>query len=141
MRFRYIFLLPLLFAFCQCTPGKYTSTSQCEGDSIRIAFYNVENLFDLQNNPDREDDQFLPDGDKKWTQERYDKKLKDLSRVISTIGYGESPPLMGLCEVENEVVLNDLLKQPAFSKGDFRYLHKDSPDRRGIDVCLLYDRR
>lgn len=139
MRFTYFFAFIVILSFTQCNPTKTAKTNYCNTDSIRIAFYNVENLFDLEDNPNKLDEAFTPTGEKKWTQDRYDKKLDDVAKVISTLGFGESPPIMGLCEVENEAVLKDLLKKPAFRNGNFNILHKESPDRRGIDVCMLYD--
>jgi len=106
-----------------------------------IGFYNVENLFDLVDNPKIDgEDQFLPGGEKDWTRKRLNKKMNDLSKVIAALGDGISaPPILGFGEVENSSVLEELLDTEAFIKGNFKYLHKDSPDRRGIDVCLAYD--
>jgi len=109
-----------------------------------VAFYNVENLFDTINGP-HNDDEWLPNGKMNWTGEKYKKKLENLSRVISEIGTGEnptnSPTLLGVCEVENRTVLEDLVKQPKLINKDYGIVHFDSPDKRGIDVALLYQKK
>jgi len=139
-----IFLLGFSFVIIAgCGTQKNVATTAnnlCKGDSLRIAFYNVENLFDLYDNPEKiGDEEFTPKGKREWTKERFDKKLNDLSKVINTLGNGKAPAILGLSEVENSLVLDALLQTPAFSKSNFKYLHQDSPDRRGIDVCLIYN--
>jgi hypothetical protein len=101
-----------------------------------IAFYNVENLFDTINDPLIDDEEFLPQGKNKWNGDRYGRKLSNLSRVIDSLGGG--PSLLGLCEVENEAVLQDLIAQPLLNGKKYGIVHRHSPDRRGIDVALLY---
>lgn len=106
-----------------------------------IAFYNVENLFDYENDPQTWDNDWTPDGQNNWTQENYKDKLGKLARVISEIGYdvtGTAPDIVGLAEVENRRVLEDLISEPALAKYDYGIIHYDSPDRRGIDVALIY---
>lgn len=107
-------------------------------DNFTIGFYNVENLFDTINNPDKIDEQFLPDSDKKWNTARYEKKINDLGRVISAINANELPEIVGLCEVENKTVLTDLVNCRFLSKGGYGIVHEESPDARGIDVALIY---
>ncbi|MEL6926101.1 MAG: endonuclease/exonuclease/phosphatase family protein, partial [Bacteroidota bacterium] len=99
------------------------------------AFYNVENLFDLADDPKTLDDDFTPEGRQKWTEERYEKKLSRIGEVITGL---EFPDFVGLCEVENEQVLQDLVDHDAIKKQNYQFRHFDSPDRRGIDVALLY---
>jgi len=106
-----------------------------------IAFYNVENLFDTHDDPDTHDDDFLPGSEKRWTNKRYKKKLYKLGTAISQIGEkrsGKSPVLVGLAEVENKKVIEDLLKTKHLRDEDYGYVHYDSPDERGIDVALIY---
>ncbi|WP_394759231.1 endonuclease/exonuclease/phosphatase family protein [Flavobacterium sp.] len=108
-----------------------------------VAFYNFENLFDTINNPNN-DEEWLPSGAQNWTGEKYKKKLVNLSRVLSEIGSGEnpnSPALIGGSEIENRGVLEDLIKQPKLIDKDYGIIHFDSPDRRGIDVALLYQKK
>ncbi|MCW4470664.1 endonuclease/exonuclease/phosphatase family protein [Flavobacterium sp. MFBS3-15] len=109
-----------------------------------IAFYNVENLFDTINDPTVNDEEWLMNGRQKWTTKKYKKKLANLSRVIAEIGTGEnpnSPTIIGLGEVENRGVLEDLIKQPALINKDYGIVHFDSPDKRGIDVGFLYQKK
>lgn len=101
-----------------------------------IAFYNVENLYDTINDPLVDDEEFLPQGKNNWTGQRYEKKLNNLARVIDSIGDG--PGLLGLCEVENEAVLTDLIHHSLLIKKNYAIVHRNSPDKRGIDVALIY---
>ena len=109
-----------------------------------IAFYNFENLFDTINGPNN-DEEWLKDGAQNWTGKKYKKKLENLSRVLAEIGTGEnpnnSPTLIGGCEIENRRVLEDLIKQPKLINKDYGIVHFDSPDKRGIDVALLYQKK
>lgn len=107
---------------------------------IKVAFYNIENLFDTVDDPDKFDEDFTPDGKLNWTNERYYKKLNNISYVIKELDPAKSgPDVVGLCEVENESVLKDLVKQHGIKARDYQIVHFDSPDERGIDVALLYD--
>lgn len=106
-----------------------------------IGFYNLENLFDIKDDPKTLDDDFTPDGWKEWNSYKYDKKLKKLSKVIAQIGKketGTSPSLIGVAEVENLAVLEDLIATNALKNEGYDIVHYDSPDERGIDVGLLY---
>lgn len=106
-----------------------------------VMFYNVENLFDTINDPLTLDDSFTPSGKRKWNQKRYNGKLARLAEVIGGFHLNEKvkgPDIMGLCEVENITVISDLIRQPLLRKLDYGIIHKDSPDRRGIDVCFMY---
>lgn len=109
-----------------------------------VAFYNFENLFDTINGPNN-DEEWLPKGTMNWTGKKYKKKLENLSRVLSEIGTSEnpnnSPTLIGGCEIENRRVLEDLVKQPKLINKDYGIVHFDSPDKRGIDVALLYQKK
>lgn len=109
-----------------------------------VAFYNLENLFDFEDDPITFDDDRTPTGKDHWTEEIYHDKLKNMAQVISEIGAdvtGTSPVLIGVCEVENRRVLEDLINQEALSNKDYGIVHFDSPDRRGIDVALLYQKK
>lgn len=109
-----------------------------------VAFYNFENLFDTINNPNN-DEEWLPEGLQRWTSEKYKKKLENLSTVLMQIGKNdkqqEAPALIGCCEIENRNVLEDLVKHPNIIKYDYGIVHFDSPDKRGIDVALLYQKK
>ncbi len=107
-----------------------------------IGFYNVENLFDTINQPEVNDEEFTPTGTKLYTAEVYKDKLKNLAHVISLLGLEETPDgvaLLGVAEVENKSVLEDLCKEPAIKDRNYQIVHYDSPDERGIDVGLLYN--
>lgn len=95
-----------------------------------VAFYNVENLFDTINGPN-DDEEFLPEAQSNWNSEKYRQKIAHIQQVMTTL---ELPMLMGVCEVENRAVLQDVIG------ADKRYaiVHSESPDARGIDVGLLY---
>jgi len=105
---------------------------------LRIAFYNVENLFDIKDDPGVRDSEFTPTSDKQWDSVKYVAKLQDVAKVIVAMNDGKGPGVVGMCEVENRSVLEDLVKQPALKKKKYRIVHFDSPDGRGIDVALLY---
>ncbi len=107
-------------------------------NQISIAFYNVENLFDTINDPITKDDEFTPTGNKKWSFERYEKKLTDISDVLSAIGNGNLPDITGFAEIENRKVLDDLLSTDNKSE-QYKIIHEESPDARGIDVGLIYN--
>ncbi len=102
-----------------------------------IAFYNVENLFDIYDDPKKKDEEFTPNGFKMWTKKRYKKKLKDLSWVLSNLS-DELPAIIGLAEVENRKVTEDLASEKLLRKGKYKVIHEECSDIRGIDVALLY---
>lgn len=130
---RHYAICALLLVACSSTP------IQPPKDSVfSIAFYNVENLFDLRDNPDKKDEDFLPISDKKWDKEKYSLKLSNLAKAISKIGDDNGPEVLGLCEVENKEVLEDLVKQKAIRKQKYQIVHFESPDVRGIDNALIY---
>ncbi len=119
----------------------YTSK---EFNYFTFAFYNLENLFDTVNNPNTLDDDFTPKSDKEWNQEKYANKLQKLARVISQIGFEEinhPPVLIGVAEVENKKVLEDLTNTGFLKDKDYGFVHFNSPDERGIDTALLYRKK
>ncbi|MFC4635375.1 endonuclease [Dokdonia ponticola] len=112
-----------------------------EPKKISVAFYNLENLFDTEDDPNTLDDDFTSDGFKNWNGKRYANKLNKLSRVIAKIGHKETdevPVLLGVAEVENKDVLQSLIATKALKDLGYDVVHYDSPDERGIDVGLLY---
>ena len=112
----------------------------CSQHSMTVMFCNAENLFDPEDDPLKDDDAYTPDGDYHWTRSRYWNKLDAISKVIVAADEEQLPALVGLCEVENDNVLNDLTARSALKNAGYRYVMTDSPDRRGIDVALLYRR-
>ena len=112
--------------------------SQKNVKSFLVVSYNVENLFDTVNSPLFEDDEYTPPGSKEWTWERYTKKLEDLSRVILSLPEKELPALIGLAEIENRKVLEDLVQVRGLRKGEYEIVHEEGQDPRGIECALLY---
>ena len=131
MKSIYIFLLSFVYL---------TSYSQNDND-IFTMFYNVENLFDTIDDTKTNDEEFLPSSNKEWDLEKYNHKITQLSKVFSSINRGYLPNIIGLCEVENIEVINDLLKDPFFKNNTYTILHKNSPDLRGIDCAILVDEK
>jgi predicted extracellular nuclease len=108
--------------------------------SYNIGFYNVENLFDTQDDPSTEDEWFLPSSETEWDDEKYQKKLKDLAAVIDAINSkAGGPDLIGLCEVENKQVVMELADQKDLAANHYEVVHYESPDTRGIDVAAMYN--
>ncbi len=102
-----------------------------------IAFYNTENFFDSKDNPNKNDNDFLPSFFKGWTQQRYYRKVDNISKVIKNI-YGECPILVGMAEIENKWILKDLINTTHLRDANYDFVHYDSDDERGIDVCCIY---
>lgn len=128
-----LFLSLLCFAFF--------SNAQKDEDPIQVLFYNVENLFDTLDDPHTSDNEFLPDSKKQWATSRYQDKLSALARVIREGGNGRCPDIIGLCEVENKKVVEDLaltLRTMAGIDFELMVVHEESPDVRGIDVAFIY---
>ena len=105
-----------------------------------VVFYNLENLFDIYNDPETHDDEFTPQGVKQWNETRYQKKLYNMERVLFDIAaqQKEYPIVIGVSEIENRSVLEDLISQPKLKGANYRICHYDSPDARGVDVAFLY---
>lgn len=107
-------------------------------EKYRIISYNVENLFDCENDSLTNDDSFTENGAHRWTPEKYRTKLNNLAKAITAAGEWEVPALIGLCEIENSTVLIDLTQKTQLKNNGYRFLHQNSPDLRGIDVALIY---
>ena len=107
---------------------------------FRVMSWNVENLFDIHHDTLKNDQEFLPDALRHWNYSKYKKKLTDIARVITAVGEWNPPALVGLCEVENDTVLRDLTQRSPLKELAYHYVMTNSPDLRGIDVALLYQR-
>lgn len=106
---------------------------------LRLMSWNIENLFDLEHDEGFNDEEFLPTGSHHWTSGRYWQKMTDISRVVAAVADdGGLPDLIGLCEVENDSVLTTLVHRSAMRRLGYEYVMTNSPDRRGVDVALLY---
>ncbi len=109
-----------------------------------VAFYNLENLFDTIDDPKIRDEDYTPNGRDHWTSKKYHIKLQHLATVLADIGKketGTSPAIIGVAEAENRGVLEDLINTPPLAGQQYGIIHFDSPDRRGIDVAMLYKKR
>lgn len=107
-----------------------------------VGFYNLENLFDTENDTTIWDEEFLPEGGKSWTIDRYNEKQANMAYVISQMGIDKAPQglsVLGVCEIENRKVLEDLVAQTSIADRGYEIVHIDSKDGRGIDVGLLYN--
>lgn len=109
---------------------------------VGVAFYNLENLFDTINNNGQYDLEFSPGGQRQWTGKKYRSKIKHMAYAISHLKTKltpQGPAVIGVSEIENRSVLEDLVKDPQISDRNYQIVHHDSPDRRGVDVGLLYN--
>ena len=130
-KFFIVFLGVLLLAAC---------TPNLPDDAVVVGFYNVENLFDTEHDPGKNDQAFTPEGENAWTPDKYDVKLANIASVIRAMSErnGRWHVLLGLAEVENDRVLEDLVAEPALEEAGYRFVHLEGPDVRGIDCALLY---
>ncbi len=129
-----IILLIVTLFFISCNTNK--------PNKFQIAFYNVENLFDTIDSPDVIDEEFTPESEKQWNTEKYELKLTHISDVINDLGKSvglNAPTFIGLAEIENKQVLEDLTRKLHQKNVNYKIIHKDSPDKRGIDVAALYN--
>lgn len=126
-----------------CSGGTSNPPAGSDGDRlVGIAFYNLENLFDTINANGKYDLEFSPNGSRKWDSDKYWKKINNLSYAISrmtTSATPSGPAIIGISEVENRSVVEDLVKTGPLRNRNLRIVHHDSPDSRGIDVALLFD--
>jgi len=110
--------------------------------AISVGFYNLENLFDFERDTTIRDSEFTPWGKRAWTEEKYNEKQANMAYVISQMAIDVTPAgvsILGVSEIENKRVLEDLVKQEAIANRNYQIVHRDSPDRRGIDVAMLYN--
>lgn len=111
-----------------------------QGGTFRVMFYNVENLFDCRDDSLKADEEFLPTSLRAWHEGRLKQKIYHLAQVIAAVGEWDAPALIGMCEVENAYVMDRLVKYSPLKEYGYRYVITDSPDERGIDVALLWQR-
>ena len=142
MNILYLFALPVFLTgllTCKSPLTVKAKVSENKGSVYRIMFYNTENLFDTENDTLTDDDDFTPAGKYHWTHKRYDAKIRNTYKVIMAAGIWQPPDIIGLCEVENLRVLEDITNNTPFSKYKYRIIHSNSYDKRGIDVAMLYN--
>ncbi len=130
----------LIFSFF-CFLSNFSCSAQKKNvDYLKFVFYNCENLFDtIDDKHNKGDNEFLPENKLGWNSERYYTKIKNISHVIYNIDSLNFPALVGLGEIENKNVLNDIAKNSYLKKANYQYVHYESSDDRGIDVALLYN--
>jgi len=128
----------LLFAKVFLLICLFSPTLLFSQEKFRIISYNVENLYDCERDTLINDEPFTENGEYQWTYEKYRQKLNNISKAIVAAGEWETPALIGLCEVENATVVSDLLQKTQLSSTNYKFLHQDSPDLRGVDVALIY---
>lgn len=131
-----IFLLLIISSFFGLFSQTYPKL--CE-NSNRIIFYNVENLFDWTHDSLKNDYEFLPEGNRHWTKYRFYEKLNRVYKVCMACGTDGVPPaVIGICEVENDFVLKQLIEKTPLKNFGYQFVHYEAPDVRGVDVALLY---
>ena len=116
------------------------ASASAQDKPYMVAFWNLENLFDIYDDPETHDEEFTPDGVKQWNEIKYQKKLSNIERVLFDIAaiQRDYPIVIGVSEIENRSVLEDLVSQPKLAGANYRICHYDSPDARGVDVAFLY---
>ena len=132
------FLLVILSPLISYSQSDRTGEIDNLRSDYRILFYNVENLFDTKDDSLKNDAEFLPQGAKYWTWKKYQDKCSKIAKIIMAVGGWELPEIVGLCEIENRKTLNGILYSTPLKKGNYKIIHNESPDHRGIDVALLY---
>ena len=143
MKYLILILLSISLKICAQNPDSVSyfpgfDDSPRGNKGIRIAFYNCENLFDYEHDSLKRDYDFTPDGRYHWTSYKYWTKQKHLAKTISAIGGWEAPEIVGLAEVENLHVLINLAYNTNLKRHHYNIIHHESPDRRGIDVAMIY---
>lgn len=131
----FLYLSFLIFNTISCSS---LPDSKSKKKVLMIGTYNVENLFDTVDDPKTKDEEFLPEGRKNWTKERYEIKLAHLAKVILAMNNGKGPDILGLVEVENKQVIEDLIQTEGMKKQNYSIVHSESSDIRGIDCALIY---
>ena len=143
-----LLLLPLIllsmthpsFTHCSSPKKSLSLTDTSSQPPLQLVFYNVENLFDTINDPTTNDEDFLPTGVLHWNKHRYSTKLKKIGWVLSNIAGWQLPDIIGLVEIENRRVIEDLLQHPSLRHKAYSYAVTKGADPRGIDVALIWDR-
>lgn len=134
-----LFVVSLSVFIFSCS-SKKDSSKIVQDDYARLLFYNVENLFDTIDTEGVRDAEYTPESEKEWNTERYQDKLTKLSKVIAAADTGYFPDIIGLSEIENEEVIIDLINTKYLQNQVYSILHQNSPDQRGIDVALVYNK-
>ncbi len=131
------FLLFLIFLIFNSIIISF-SQNRDSTDCYLIAFYNTENLFDPRDDSLKNDEAFTPEGFNHWSFKKMKRKVSNIAKVLLAMGKGEPPDIIGLAEIENRFVLEQLCYHSPLKKFQYKIVHYDSPDMRGIEVALLY---
>ncbi len=133
-------IIILAFSLALAAVNAFEADAQKTQKNHIIGFYNLENLFDVYDDPVKNDAEFLPDGKNEWTEVKYTKKLHNMATVIAEMAKANKVfhTILGISEIENRLVIEDLIAQPELIPANFQIIHYDGPDRRGVDVALLY---
>lgn len=135
---RYSLFVALLALYSGVITPSHLHAQMQATEPFMVMFYNVENLFDCEDDPLKDDQEFLPTSSKRWTPQRLWQKIDHTSQVIAAAGNSHLPELVGLCEVENDTVINMLTRCGPLRSLGYDYLITHSPDKRGVNVALLY---
>lgn len=136
---RKLILLTFLIFVFGVSKAKVSEGKVSEGKNpYRIMFYNVENYFDTKDDPEKNDNDFLPESKKHWTYNKMEEKRNSIAKVITAVGEGMPVAIVGMCEVENDYVLTSLVRYSPLKNYGYKFIHFDSADKRGIDTALLY---
>ena len=133
-----------LFSLLSCiTLALQAQNGERQISVYAVGFYNLENLFDTEHDPGKNDYEYLPDGRNKWTEMKYQHKLHNMARVLSEMGTdklrGVGCAIIGVSEVENAHCMADLCNQPALRERGYKFCHVEGPDHRGVDCALIYN--
>lgn len=141
-KFSLFMVIAIFCSFALFAKGKKDTQNNRKLAVYSVAFYNLENLFDTIHQPEVNDFEFTPQGSMKWGSMKYRNKLKNLSYAISQLATDycpNGPAVIGVSEIENQGVMEDLIKTGELANRNYKIVHYDSPDRRGIDVGLIYN--
>ncbi|MBQ8050729.1 MAG: endonuclease/exonuclease/phosphatase family protein [Bacteroidaceae bacterium] len=133
-KFSFFLVLLLMATSCAQAEKKY--------GLYPVAFYNLENIFDTIHDQGKNDYEFLPNGSYHWDKNKYENKVRNMARVLAELGTDKVPggaSIIGVSEVENARVMNDLIHQPALQARGMRFIHIEGPDKRGVDCALIYN--
>lgn len=131
----------LLFAFFLFSVAGYAQGSRNIAMHA-VAFYNLENLFDITHDDGKNDYDFLPDGSYHWNQQKYSHKLANMAKALADLGTDYTPngaSIIGVSEIENDHVMDDLVAQEPLKARGYKYIHFEGPDKRGVDCALIYN--
>lgn len=138
----FLIVILILGYSCNTRRNAHANLPKVNVEISAIAFYNLENIFDTINDPGVNDFEYTPEGPMKWNTMKYNAKQQRMAYAISQLAIDITPlgaAIVGVCEVENRRVLEDLVRQPELKNRSYEIVHYDGPDRRGVDVALLYN--